>query len=91
MGTARKIFDHNYNDLLLFVSDYLPGNWCIELRVIKGEASLSLYDPHENYVDCGPGDGDAVDYWVYYVNYAREAEGLDAASWDDYWAAKDGE
>jgi hypothetical protein len=90
MGDDRKMFDRNYNDLLEFASDHMPDEWCIELRVVAGEASMELYGPHGIGVDCHPTDGDAVDHWLCHINYARESEGMVSVSWEDYWAAKGG-
>lgn len=90
MDVARKTFDRNYNDLLEFASVHMPDEWLLELRVVAGEASMGLYGPHGIDVDYQPDDGDAVNHWLCYINYARESEGMAAVTWDDYWSAKGG-
>jgi hypothetical protein len=81
-GHVMKEGEITLGRMFSFASDNLPEGWEIELRMTRGECSLSLEDPAFNDVQRCHDDMDIGERIHDFVNFARAVESLDPIGWD---------
>jgi hypothetical protein len=83
MTGYRKAFDLTINGLYRFAAEHMPEDWSIHCQVVSGECSMWI--EHEGYCveDASVCDGDHIDHWLYYINYARVEAGMEPVEWGD--------
>jgi hypothetical protein len=64
------------NDLAKALTPLIPEDWQLEVSFVKDEVSITLYDPDGDRIEEWSDDLTTCELALWYVNYARKAEGL---------------